>query len=84
MIEIFTGWLFDIYPNEAWLSVWLIGEDGKRYHFQQDFTATLYAAGPATSLRSLWKWLKEQPIPVRLSRAERKDVFSGIITVLAV
>jgi len=64
--------------------VWLIGEDGKRYQFQQDFTATFYAAGPAASLRSLWRWLKEQPIPVRLSRTERKDVFSGIITVLAV
>jgi DNA polymerase-2 len=84
MIETISGWLFDIYPNETGLSVWLIGEDGKRYQFQQDFTATFYAAGPAASLRSLWRWLKEQPIPVRLSRTERKDVFSGIITVLAV
>jgi len=80
MIETFSGWLFDVYPNEAGLSVWLIGDDGKRHHFFQEFAATIYAAGPAASLRSLWRWLKEQPIPVRLSRAERKDVFNGIIT----
>jgi hypothetical protein len=76
-MQTITGWLFDLYPDEAGLSVWLIGDDGKRHHYFQDFTATLYAAGPAASLRSLWRWLKEQPIPVRLSRAERKDVFSA-------
>jgi len=84
MIETYTGWLFDVYPNEAGLSVWLIGDDGKRYCFVQAFTATIYAAGPAASLRGLWRWLKEQPVPVRLSRTERKDVFSGNVVVLAV
>ncbi|MGD0879806.1 MAG: hypothetical protein ABSA01_16895 [Anaerolineales bacterium] len=76
MIETITGWLFDVYPNEANLSVWLIGEDGKRQAFVQDFAATVYAAGPANRLRGLWRWLKAQSIPVHLSRTERKDVFS--------
>lgn len=76
MIETFSGWLFDVYPNEANLSVWLIGEDGKRHHFFQDFAATVYAAGPAKRLRGLWRWLKSQCIPVHLSRTERKDVFA--------
>jgi DNA polymerase-2 len=76
MIETITGWLFDVYPNEANLTVWLIGEDGKRYHFVQDFAATVYAAGPANQLRGLWSWLKAQSIPIHLSRTERKDVFS--------
>ena len=47
MSETISGWLFDVYPNEANLSVWLIGDDGKRHHFVQDFAATVYAAGPA-------------------------------------
>jgi DNA polymerase-2 len=84
MTEKISGWLFDVYPNEADLSVWLIGDDGERHHFIQDFAAMIYAAGPAPLLRGLWKWLKEQPVPVRLSRTERKDVFHGIETVLAV
>jgi DNA polymerase-2 len=76
MMQTITGWLFDVYPNETNLSVWLIGEDGKRHRFVQDFAATMYAAGPANRLRGLWMWLKAQCIPVHLSRTERKDVFS--------
>jgi DNA polymerase II len=82
-MDTFTGWLFDVYPNETNLTLWLIGEDGKRYRFVQDFAATVYAAGPAPKLRMLWRWLKEQPVPVHLARSERKDVFEGMIPVLS-
>jgi DNA polymerase-2 len=83
MMDTLTGWLFDIYPNETNLTLWLIGEDGERHRFVQNFTATVYAAGPPPLLRKLWKWLKEQAIPVHLSRLERKDVFQGMTAVLA-
>jgi DNA polymerase II len=73
-----TGWLFDVYPNETGLTVWLIGEDGRRLRLHQDFAPVLYAAGPSVRLRQLWKWLKDQPVPVRLSRAQRRDIFSGM------
>jgi DNA polymerase II len=79
-----NGWLLDVYPNETNLSVWLIGEDGQRYRFNQDFFACLYAGGPAQRLRQLWKWLQGQPIRVRLGRVERRDVFAGMQAVLAV
>ena len=78
-----TGWLLDVYPNDTNLTLWIIGEDGQRYRFFQDFSATVYAAGPFTHLRALWQWLAAQPIPVRLARTERVDVFHGPITVLA-
>jgi len=84
MKKIITGWLFDVYPNETNLTVWIIGEDGQRYRLVQDFAASLYAAGSSPRLRELWKWLENQPIPTRLSREERKDVFKGMVTVLAV
>jgi DNA polymerase-2 len=84
MTETISGWLFDIYPNEANLTLWLLGEDGQRHRFVQDFSATIYAAGPAARLRALWQWLKGQPIGVHLSRLERKDVFQGMTSVLAV
>ena len=77
MTETLTGWLLDVYPNETGLTVWLIGEDGRRHCLMQNFSASLYAAGPSPRLRELWKWLEGQPIPVRLSRAERRDVFSA-------
>ncbi len=84
MTQTISGWFFDVYPNEAGLTVWLIGEDGKRYRWTQEFSATIYAAGSARRLRQLWKWLVLQPVPVRLSRAERRDVFQGMVTVLAI
>src|SRR5512137_3013006 len=84
MTEILTGHLFDVYPNETNLTVWLIADDGRRLRFVQDFTPSLYAAGPVERLRQLWKWLKGQPIPIHASRLERRDVFSGIISVLSV
>ena len=83
-MQTINGWLFDIYPNETGLTLWLIGEDGQRHRFFQDFSATVYAAGPSARLRALWRSLREQPVPVRLSRAERTDVFQGKTVTLAV
>ena len=70
-----TGWLLDVYPNDTNLTVWLIGDDGLRLRLQQDFSPTLYAAGPAARLRQLWQWLSAQPVPVHLARTRRTDVF---------
>jgi DNA polymerase-2 len=80
----FTAWLFDVYPNETDLTVWLIGSDGRRRRFVQDFAPSLYASGPNERLRQLWLWLQNQPIPARPSRAERLDVFHGMTYVLQV
>lgn len=84
MSDRLTGWLLDVYPNGTNLSLWVIGQDGNRYHLQQDFSARVYAAGPAARLRRLWTWLTAQPIPVRLERTTRRDVFHGPLTLLAV
>lgn len=79
-----TGWLFDVYPNEQeGVTLWLIGEDGERHCLQHTFPVTFYAAGPSVRLRALWQYLEGQAVPVRLSRMERRDLFSGQITVLA-
>jgi len=75
MNTILTGWLLDVYPNEKNLTLWLIGDDGQRHCLVQDFTPTLYAAGPAARLRQLWQWLSGQPVPVHLERTRRRDVF---------
>jgi len=77
MSEVITGWLLDVYPNETNLTIWMIAEDGQRIRLFQDFAATVYAAGKPAQLRRLWKWLEDQPVPVHLSRKERRDVFSG-------
>ena len=72
----YTGWLFDVYaaPQNG-VVLWLLGEDGARHCLHQPFSTTFYAAGPAAHLRALWHFLKAQPVQMKLSRDERRDLF---------
>jgi len=79
------GWLLDVYEHhEEGVVVWLLGEDGIRYRLRQHFRVTLYAAGPFPRLRKLWKYLDGGGIPVALDRTQRRDLFSGMLDVLAI
>jgi DNA polymerase-2 len=82
----YTGWLLDLFADpQGGVILWLLGDDGERYRLQQAFTIIFYAAGPAPRLRALWRFLENQPIPVTLSRGERRDLFqSPPLTVLAI
>ncbi len=79
----FSGWLLDLYPTENHMALWLLGDDGQRRRFTHDFPVTFYAAGPAPHLRALWKRIQEMDNSVALARSERRDVFSGLVPVLA-
>lgn len=81
-----SGWLFDLYedPKDG-LVLWLIGDDGARRRLHQPFPVSFYAAGTPERLRALWRWLESQPVPVRLGREERRDIFQpDPVTVLSV
>ncbi|MGE5462570.1 MAG: DNA polymerase domain-containing protein [Syntrophothermus sp.] len=78
------GWLLDLYPDDTGLSLWLLGQDGKRHHLHQQFAARFFIAGPSPQLRSAWKWLLGQPEKPVLARQERRDLFSGLLPVLSV
>lgn len=84
MDEIITGWVLDLYAEGKDVALWLLDDTGQCRHLTQTFPATFYAAGPSAQLRTLWQWLSNQEIQVRLSRVERRDIFEGLITVLAV
>ena len=81
-----TGWLLDLFADpQGGVILWLLGDDGERYRLQQAFPVTFYAAGPAARLRALWRFLENQPVPVTLSRTERRDLFQPQpLTVLAI
>jgi DNA polymerase-2 len=72
----YTGWLFDVYaaPQNG-VVLWLLGEDGARHCLHQPFPITFYIGGPAARLRALWRFLKDQPVEMKLSREERRDLF---------
>lgn len=81
-----TGWLLDLFDEPGGgVVLWLLGEDGRRHRLHQDFPVNFYAAGPAPRLRQLWQYLQRQPVPVSLSRDERRDLFQpDPVTVLAI
>lgn len=81
-----TGWLLDLYADpQGGVVLWLLGEDGGRHRLRQSFPITFYAAGPVSHLRALWRFLDAQAVPVKLSRTERRDLFSEQpLTVLAI
>jgi DNA polymerase II len=79
------GWLLDLYPNRnGGITLWLMGEDGRRYQLVQDFPVAFYVTGKNEQLRRAWQYLKSQPVPVSLSRTERRDLFSGMLAVMAI
>ena len=84
MMNEYTGWLLDLYPHpESGIALWLLCDDGQRRYLRQDFPVTFYAAGQSHRLKDLWKFLARQPIPIELSRTERRDLFTGATVVLA-
>ena len=84
MMNEYTGWLLDLYPHpESGIALWLLCDDGQRRYLRQDFPVTFYAAGQSHRLKDLWKFLASQPIPIELTRTERRDLFAGATVVLA-
>ncbi len=80
-----TGWLFDVYEHaEDGIVVWLIGEDGQRHRLRQSLLVKFHAHGTAVQLRSLWKYLRNQELPVELARVRRRDLFNGELDVLEI
>lgn len=69
-------WFLDVYEDlEDGVAVWLMAEDGTRLRLRHRFPVTFYAAGPTRRLHALCRFLKTQPVPVELSRVERRDLF---------
>lgn len=72
------GWLFDMYADgKNGVALWLLGEDGRRYQFFQDFPVTFFVAGEQRALRTLWRYLRRQRVEMELFRTERLELFGG-------
>ena len=78
------GWLFDVYAHpQSGLTIWMIGEDDRRYAWRCPFLVTIHAAGPFPRLRALWRWLQTDPAGVHLARTAQNDLFTGRVDALS-
>jgi DNA polymerase-2 len=79
------GWLLDVYEHpEEGVVMWVLGEDGNRHRLRQQFGVRFYASGLFPKLRKLWKYLEAVEVPLTLARTQRRDLFSGMVDLLAV
>jgi DNA polymerase-2 len=81
-----AGWLLDLYEGkEEGVILWVLGDDGRRRRLQQSFPVTFYASGLAPRLRAAWQYLESQPLPLKLGRTERRDLFTPTpVTLLSI
>ncbi|HEX9795645.1 MAG TPA: DNA polymerase domain-containing protein, partial [Anaerolineales bacterium] len=79
------GWLFDAYPSNGAIGVWLLDRDGRAHLLHDRFTPSFFVHGPRSELRGLWQWLRQRRLPVELAKSEGTDLFlDRSIEVLAV
>ncbi|TAK12351.1 MAG: hypothetical protein EPO32_08655 [Anaerolineae bacterium] len=79
------GWLLDAYPDEqAGAVLWLLGEDGARRRLAMPFPVTFYLGGASDCLADARAWLAERQDPPVMEFMERRELFRGPQTVLAV
>jgi DNA polymerase-2 len=78
------GWLFDVYPAQATMVVWLYQEDGTLLRLEDPFRPRLYAHGGAEDLRALARTTLRSRICSRCALMRRREFWSGkFVTVLA-
>jgi len=74
MIE-FDGWLLDLFDEKEGLVLYFIDKKGPRWRLTCDLPMTFYAQGYSAQLRALWRFLRDFPQEIQLSRTQRMDVF---------
>lgn len=73
-----SGFLLDVYAHpKAGVILWVLGDDGIRRSFTQDFETIFYVRGPFPRLRALWIFLRDSRQPVHLAKVERDDLYEG-------
>jgi DNA polymerase-2 len=68
-------WLFDAYPVDGGMAVWLIDAGGRARRVVEPFEPTLYAREPPRGVPGLWRVLRRFSADAR--EVERRELFSG-------
>jgi len=71
------GWLFDLYPLESSMILWIKGEDGRLRRFEDPFRPRFYAQGKKGDLLGLFHSLQEGRRAAGYQWTRRKEFWSG-------
>ncbi len=71
------GWLFDLYPLESSMILWIKEEDGRLRRFEDPFRPRFYAQGKKSDLFDLFHSLQKGQQAAGYQWTRKKDLWSG-------
>jgi DNA polymerase-2 len=71
------GWLFDLYPLESSMILWIKGEDGRLRRFEDPFRPRFYAQGRKSDLLDLFHSLQRERRTAGYQWTRKKEFWSG-------
>ena len=78
------GWLFDVYPAQTTMVVWLYQEDGTLLRLEDPFRPRLYARGRSDDLQALARATLRTRVCSRCTLTRQREFWSReLVTVLA-
>jgi len=73
----FQGWLFDLYPLESSMILWIKDEDGSLHRFEEPFRPRFYAQGKRENLFALFDALRKGQWTSGYRWTRKKEFWSG-------
>ncbi|UPT75588.1 MAG: hypothetical protein M0D55_07915 [Elusimicrobiota bacterium] len=71
------AWIFDAYPEDAGMRVWLVERGGGRRSVLDPWRPFFHVGGDRSQLTRVLKLLRSLPFPVETAGVDRAELFSG-------
>jgi DNA polymerase-2 len=71
------GWLFDLYPLESSMILWIKDEDGLLHRFEEPFRPRFYSQGEKENLLALFHSLQKERLAIGYQWAKKREFWSG-------
>ena len=71
------GWLFDVYPWQSTMVLWIYGDDGDMLRVEDPYRHHIYARGRGGDLEELLDFLKKRRLLLGFGWTRKRDFWSG-------
>ena len=75
--NVLQGWLFDVYPSNDGMVVWLIDREGKPHGLRCPYAPSMYISGDRRARDTAEEALRSLGIRISMSPAVQKELMSG-------
>ena len=71
-----TGWLFDLYPSQRGMTLWLMDREGRKYCCHDPFTPSFFLHVPETEKERIAAILRPFPFRIDVEQALQREIYS--------